>query len=67
MLLQPPQPIWTTAFADEPLINAGISDYTFIPPENGGVLGKGRFSSVQLAWKDGQKVRKSESGRCDPY
>lgn len=52
-----PQAVRTCDFMDEPLIEAGISDYTFIPLNQGGLLGRGKFSSVQLAWKNGKKVR----------
>lgn len=54
---KPPRPISTFKFAEEPLIESGISDYTFIPKDKGGLLGNGKFSSVQLAWKHGVKVR----------
>lgn len=53
---QPPRSIATYKFAEESLIQSGISDYTFIPKEEGGLLGRGKFSSVQLAWKHGVKV-----------
>lgn len=53
---QASQPVRTCDYADQPLIEAGISDYTFIPIEHGGLLGRGKFSSVQLAWKNGKKV-----------
>ena len=53
---QTSQPVRTCDYADQPLIEAGISDYTFIPVEQGGLLGRGKFSSVQLAWKNGKKV-----------
>lgn len=56
MQWQPPRSPATCKFAEEPLIESGISDYTFIPKEEGGLLGKGKFSSVQLAWKHGVKV-----------
>lgn len=54
-VLPPPRSIATCRFAEEPLIESGISDYTFIPKEQGGLLGRGKFSSVQLAWKHGTK------------
>ncbi|KAK9899379.1 hypothetical protein P389DRAFT_47874 [Cystobasidium minutum MCA 4210] len=53
--LPPPRPITPYKYAEEPISEAGISDYTFIPKEKGGLLGSGKFSSVQLAWKHGVK------------
>ncbi|GAA98806.1 uncharacterized protein L969DRAFT_95488 [Mixia osmundae IAM 14324] len=40
---------------DESILPEGIGDYTFVPANQGGVLGKGKFSSVHIALKGHKK------------